>query len=483
MNERNNVLLVILDSVRAKNTSLYGYERETTPFLSEFADRATVYTQARAPSIHSIASHVSMFTGAHVEEHEATRHTAQIDLDRTIWRELQNEGYATGLFTNNRIVANASNLGDGFQYRHEPEYPIAERLENAVDGTVLKRAYFRGYDAFSRLTESVSENGLVSRVSDSIGRVADIGPSSETDADSGYRTLFGDEFTDSFLDWQSQQDDAWAACINLMDTHSPYEPEATYDKWADERHWDIQENEKPSVWETLRGSGWDNIEALEDLYDGTIRQADAILKDLVTKLEAKGELSDTLLVVTSDHGEAFGEQSRLKENVRLRGHKWGIPEVLTHVPLVVSYPGQEVGRTVDKVVSLTDTPDLLRAGATGDGEDPLTGRKEVLASTYRIPEKKIKKYSSVENVNDYIGPWRAVYENGEDGIRKFAQKDDSFLTADVAGADDATVVSTAPHKRVQEAYEPLVDSEILAEETSEIDDNLEEQLEDLGYIR
>jgi arylsulfatase A-like enzyme len=489
VNERNNILLVILDSVRAKNTSLYGYERETTPFLSEFADRSTVYTQARAPSIHSIASHVSMFTGAHVEEHEATRHTAQIDLDRTIWRELEKEGYATGLFTNNRIVANASNLGEGFQYRHEPNYPVAERLENAVDGTVLKRAYFHGYDRLSRLTESVdlSESGalntLTTGVSNGLGRVADVLPSSDSESDSGYRTLFGDEFTHSFLDWQASRDEPWAACINLMDTHSPYKPQREFDRWADEEHWRIQDEEKPSVWETLRGRGWENIEALEQLYDGTILQADAILEDLVNQLEEKGLLEDTLLVVTSDHGEAFGERCRLNEDIRLRGHKWGIPEMLTHVPLVVSYPGQEDGRTVDEVVSLTDTPDLLRAGADGDEEDPLTGRETVLASTYRIPKAKLSKYSSVENIDDYVGPWRAVYETTDGSVRKFAQKGEYFLTLDIEGAHDATVVSKEPHDRVREAYESLLDSDILSEATSEIDEDLEEQLEDLGYIR
>jgi len=113
--------------------SLYGYERETTPFLTEFAERSTLYTQARSPGIHSIASHVSMFTGEHVEEHEALHHTAQIDPEQSIWTELRGEfGYATGLFTNNRIVSNASNLGSHFDYQFNPEYSLAKRLENTL---------------------------------------------------------------------------------------------------------------------------------------------------------------------------------------------------------------------------------------------------------------------------------------------------------------------------------------------------------------
>lgn len=109
------MLLIVLDSVRARNTSLHGYSRTTTPFLEAFSERSTVYTQARSPSSYSIASHVSMFTNMHVEEHGAVENTATIDINRTIWSELASEhGYATGLFTPNPVIADASNLHKAF---------------------------------------------------------------------------------------------------------------------------------------------------------------------------------------------------------------------------------------------------------------------------------------------------------------------------------------------------------------------------------
>jgi len=511
MSERSNVLLVVLDSTRAKSTSLQGYDRETTPFLSEFADRSTVYTQARAPGIHSIASHVSMFTGAHVEEHRAFHHTAQIDPTRTIWHELGAEfGYDTALFTNNRIVSNASNLSASFDYRHEPDYPLAERLENRIDGTVLERLYFRWYDALSRLTDGGGSDsgggsgsagasgsgagasqssgggrlaGLVGGLSDRLETVADAAGLSGDGSSSGYKTLFGGEFTDAFVEWEAERTGPWAACLNLMDTHSPYEPAAEYDRWADEADWRIQREDKPSVWETLQGRGWDRIEALEGLYDGTILQADAILRELVETLEQRGVLEDTLLVVTSDHGETFGERSRLNERVRLRGHKWGIHEELTHVPLVVSYPGQDEGDVVEEVVSLTDTPALLRAATDDDPDEPLVADEPVLASTFRLPKSKRSKYGSIDDIDMYIGPWRAVYENHEGAVRKYARKGEFALTADVVGAGDVTVVSRDDDGRVSEAYDHLSDGDIVTEEAAEIDEDLEQQLEDLGYIR
>ncbi len=517
MSERNNVLLVVLDSVRAKNTSLHGYDRETTPFLSAFGDRSTVYTQARAPGIHSIASHVSIFTGAHVEEHRATRHIAQVDPSRTIWRELETEfDYSTGLFTNNRIVSNASNLADAFEHVHEPDYPLTARLENVVDGTVLKRAYFRGYDGLARLSErlgtdepsseragpsdtSVSARSdagrrdgvdasggagplgeLRTRLSAGIERVAE---TTGFGADSGYKTLYGGNFTDAFLSWADRQTGPWAACINLMDAHSPYEPTAEFDHWADGTNWRAQ-TEKPSARETLGGRGWDHLAALEPLYDGAIRQTDAILRDLVADLERRGELSETLLVITSDHGEAFGERSRLAPGVRLRDHKWGIPEVLTHVPLVVSHPDQQGGQLVEEVVSLTDTPALLRTAATGEtGSDPLQGRETVLSSTFMLPEEKVAKYSSVEDIERYVGPWRAVYETQDGTVRKFARSGQHALTLDIEGPGAVTEVARDDDGRVAKAYDELTDADLLTRQTAEIDEDLEQQLEDLGYIR
>jgi arylsulfatase A-like enzyme len=494
--ERNNVLYVILDSVRAENTSLHGYDRETTPFLSEFADRSTVYRQARAPGIHSIASHVSMFTGAHVEQHQAMRHTAQIDPETTIWHDLAADyGYSTGLFTNNRIVSDASNLSESFDHVHQPTYPLPERLEDTFDDTILWDAYYRWHDAISRageytragLSKSETVKAAYDGITDRLGRVTDSVLGSDGDS-SGYKTLLGTEFTDAFLDWEQTQSGPWAACINLMDAHSPYEPEAEYDRWATEDNWQSQ-SEKPSIWETLRGRGWDEIEALEPLYDGTIRQADAVVRELVEALEAQGVLSETLLIVTSDHGEAFGEQSRLNPDLRVRDHKWGIHEVLTHVPLLVSYPDQQEGRIVDRPVSLTDIPDAMGLAAadsaaltTDTADDPLA-TDEVLVSTFRLPEEKTSKYSSIANIDSYVGPWRAVYEPHDDGVRKYAQKGDHYLTLDIDPDGSATVVSREPHDRVAEAYDGLADDDILTRESAEIDEDLEQQLEDLGYIR
>jgi len=480
MDDRTNVLLVVLDSTRARNTSLHGYDRETTPVLEAFAERSTVYTQARAPGIHSIASHVSMFTGTHVEEHEALHHTAQVDPSRSIYHELHEDlGYATGLFTNNRIVSNASNLGTHFEYQFEPDYPLAKRLENTLGNPIVESVYYHLDDAASRVagfTRKLPGTDRLAGLTNSIG---------SDSSEGGFKTTHGGKFVDGFLDWESQQDGPWAACLNLMDTHSPYRPEPEFDRWSEEGDRRIQAEDQPSVREVLGGDGWERLEALEGLYDGTIRQADAIVGDLIEKLEERGELSETLLIITSDHGEAFGERSRVDPAVRLRGHKWGIHEVLTHVPLVISHPGQTEGEVVDDIVSLTDLPDLIRATVDGtrEADQPLTSGDVVLSSTFRLPERKMKKYKSVDDIEQYVGPWRAVYEETDGTVRKSAQNDEHYAIVDIEGTGEATVVSREPHDRVSEVYDRLEETGVLTEQSTEIDDELEEKLEQLGYIR
>jgi hypothetical protein len=140
---------------------------------------------------------------------------------------------------------------------------------------------------------------------------------------------------------------------------------------------------------------------------------------------------------------------------------------------------------VDDVVSLTDLPALLRATAdeSADPEESLLASEVVLASTFRLPESKLTKYASVEGVEDYVGPWRAVYEDHDGTVRKYARHGEDSVTLDIEGPGDVTVVERDDGGRVTEVYDRLDKTGVLTERTSDIDDELEEKLEDLGYIR
>lgn len=124
-----NILLVVLDSVRARNTNLHGYSREATPFLESFAQRSTIYEQARAPGVGSPQSHTSMFTGLDVEEHQLTDSSRQLRPGHTIWEALAERGYDTGVFSRNTyLTADTIGLSDTFQEvvsAHSTRFPSA----------------------------------------------------------------------------------------------------------------------------------------------------------------------------------------------------------------------------------------------------------------------------------------------------------------------------------------------------------------------
>ncbi|MFC7196163.1 sulfatase-like hydrolase/transferase [Halosimplex aquaticum] len=311
-----NVLLVVLDSARARNCSLYGHDNETTPFLSEFADDAVTFEQARAPSVHSISSHASIFTGYHTEEHDVTEHKSFVRPEATVWHRIAAEhGYETGLFTPNVIVAQTSNLGDVFDTCVGPKRAKFRLFDDAlapldVQGRLSPKEYAREALGHDKPIRSLL-NGVYKKL-ESRGGSHD--PTSEG----------GDVYVDEFLSWADERSGPWAACLNLMDSHTPFEPDPEYDNWSDDAAERARERvHDDEVPEPFTDAFWEHLADLEPLYDGTIRQADAAVERLVEALDERGLLDETTVVVTSDHGEGFGERTELDPDVRLRHHSWG----------------------------------------------------------------------------------------------------------------------------------------------------------------
>ena len=250
-----NVLLIVLDSARARNCSLYGRDNETTPFLERFADEAAVFEQARAPSIHSISSHVSLFTGYHVEEHNVTEHKSFVEPDATVWHRLgADHGYETGLFTANVIVSQTSNLADSFDTCVGPRRANFRLFERGlapldVQGDLTGAEYLREALAHDAPVRSVL-NGVYKKLEPR-------GGSQDPDEEGA------DVYVDEFLDWIDAQSGPWAACLNLMDTHTPFVPDAEYDRWSDdEAHEALERVEGDDGPDPFTDEFWDALAAL-----------------------------------------------------------------------------------------------------------------------------------------------------------------------------------------------------------------------------
>jgi len=470
--EQPNILLVVLDSVRAKNTSLHNHPVETTPNLTSFAENATKYTQARAPGIHSIASHASIFSGHHVEEHKLFEHESRLHENSSIWSRLAREyKYSTGLFSPNVVVTEASNLADHFQYTVGPK-----RFTHPESGLTLQD--FENEVSTSRFIKNALKHqkpvqSLLNGVQYKLTEIGSQDPEAER----------AEVYISDFFEWQEAQKGPWAACINLMDAHFPYVAQPEFRFYEDEQLRSLEGYfESTMSQQLLSEGGWWTLTGLECLYDECIRQVDAAISTLLEKLKKNGQYDNTLIVVTSDHGEAFGEFSQVSPSIRLSDHSWGIHEVQTHVPLLVKHPNQTENERIDELASLTEFPTVVHE-LIADNDSPsfVPESERVLTSTYRVPEPGAT-LPDMENKADYFGPWRAVYERENGKITKYTTHREDGATVTIDSAQEYHTTSREYPSTVDETFANLDDVGVKSG-LNDPNDDIERRLEDLGYMR
>lgn len=463
-----NILLVILDSVRAKNTSLHDYPVDTTPNLESLAESATCYTQARSPSIHSIASHASIFSGYHVEEHRLVEHEAILDESESIWTKISDEhDYATGLFTPNVVVSQASNLKDHFEYVVGPQRNPQRGLTIGPDEDISAIDFI--HQALTH-PEPISSlrNGLYYKLHDPTAH----DPSSE----------HAERYISEFFDWEKEQDGPWAACINLMDAHYPYVANPEFQTNNDKQLRSLLNYfDGPMSERILTDGGWWALESLEYLYDECIKQVDSAVGSLLSGLKSLNQYDNTAIVVTSDHGEAFGEYSQVSPDVRLCDHGWGIHESQTHVPLIVKDHDQsekEVNRCASSLTEFYNySLNLINEKEhTFIPEDGI-----VVSSTYRVPEPGDKLPSHIDK-RRYVGPWRAIYENQGEDVIKLSTHGEEGATVRIKSAQDSIVESRDYPGSVDSFFDQLEDAGV-NQGNSQMTDEIEANLRSLGYVR
>ena len=159
------------------------------------------------------------------------------------------------------------------------------------------------------------------------------------------------EVNREFLSWLPGRDDRpFFAWLNYFDPHDPYYAPPPYRTW----YGDKPAQGDPGSFGVVGASDWGGILSPEetqwqmDAYNSSIAYLDAQLGALFDALRSAGVYDDTVIVVTSDHGEAFGEHD-------LYGHANSLYRESLHVPLIIRYPKSiPAGQRVAHVVSLRD---------------------------------------------------------------------------------------------------------------------------------
>ncbi|MEO8448697.1 MAG: sulfatase [Gemmatimonadota bacterium] len=286
-----NILLLILDTVRAANLGMYGYGRPTTPQMDQVAKRGVVFERVTATAPWTLQSHASLFTARFPHEISPDFVTPLDRAQPTLAETLRDHGYLTAGFAANHSYASVeTGLARGFihyeDYRLTPyQILLSSELGQMVVGgrtKVILRSSDRG--------AAPVENKLA-------------------------------------LDWlvhNAGKGRPFFAFINYMDAHRPYGTPTELVKRFD------------------TGGG------RADGYDAALAYLDQELAVLLRDLESARLLANTVIIVTSDHGEQFGEHGLLD-------HGNSLYLQLLSVPLIVVYPGQvPAGVRVADPVSLRD---------------------------------------------------------------------------------------------------------------------------------
>lgn len=477
-----NILLVVMDSVRAANMSLYGYEKETTPFLEELGQSSAVYEQARAPGSWSLPSHTSLFTGYHVAEHGIVEPNHRLATGHTIFEELQKAGYTTGVFSGNPWLTSVdTGLDAGFDIVEGCQHlPFPEALDpvefTASQGQGEYAAFFRAVLDDERPVRSLL-NGVYNKVAwDAPWLLPDrAGASADAEA-----------YTELFLEWTGDRDEPWAACVNFMDAHAPYEPATEFDNWGGEQLRTVQNELKKPIWSFHGGDApWWQAQALSALYDGCIRQIDAEIALIVSALRERGEFENTLLIITSDHGEGFGEPSRLKPDTRVAGHVEGIHERLLHVPLLVNRPGNDESDCIREPATLSRFPDVVRSELEGRDAD-FVPDGPVVASSHGLTEPNMRlarEYCGDGELWRFRGTMRAVYEDNDD-VEKSAtwEGENAALACVDASTSYVSRRGTDVRASVESTFDKFEDAGVRESfNLEDVNADVERRLQDLGY--
>ena len=308
---RPNVLLVSIDSLRADHVGAYGYARETSPAIDTLARDGALFESAISSAPWTVPAHMTLLTGLPPEVHDVVTVRQKLSPDAvTLAEVLQGAGYATAAFVSGPTVMAHYGFGQGFASYDESMVERRPKLGGAA----------------------VSSPGLVDLVGGWLDRWSAV------------------ETREPFF-----------VFLHMWDVHYDYVPPPEYVERFDPGYRGNLDARRFETNDTIsRGMDPRDLQHLIALYDGEIRFTDDHLARLFAKLRALGVLDDTIVVVTSDHGEEFFEHGS-------KGHAKTLYDEVLRVPLVVRYPRRVApSQRVTQQVRLMDVaPTILGlAGVT-----------------------------------------------------------------------------------------------------------------------
>jgi arylsulfatase A-like enzyme len=436
-----NLVIVVIDAARADHLGCYGYPRETTPNIDRLASESFVFGNHFCQIPITAASTVSLFTSRFPDTH-GVFYRAEPDSEPgfTLAAALDRAGFRTALFSSNPSASPAVGVGTDFREAHHRTLPVTQGR------------------AFSPETLLLS-----------------------------FRTWLDDGEPSRFF-----------AYLHFLPPHTPYhQPDHFTRLFADQTppgfrpdayhpdEFDFPIDAEPEPLEPPPFPDWIN------LYDANLRHADWAVGEIVNALTAAGMLEDTLLIVTSDHGEAFGEHGFI-------WHAHAIHDEAARIPLLIRFPSSPVHprridcltQTVDLLPTLCDLFSLPYPADEFQGRSllPVLAGQADSAGTYAVTKSyRPEKYLIRDERHAlllYRNPeWRALYDMRADPRQThniIAERPDEAEALFEAFRTFAEAQRRPPACFLDPNAEPLPEPQ---PPSSDLSPGLRSDLEALGYLR
>src|SRR5262245_46602572 len=337
---RPNVVVIVIDTLRADRLGVEGNSRGLTPFLDELAQRGTRFARAYAQSAWTNPSVASLLTSRYPSQHQVRNFDSKLAEDEVTFAQR---------------LAQGGWVGGGFSAKVQ------------LDGA---KGYGRGFEHWERFPETLKLRG---------------GPLGEAAL--------------AWLDatWRPTSGRPLLLYLQYMEPHAPYQPPAAFrERFAP----GVTAEEAKRLNDLLLALEWSrlsdaDVATLAALYDAEVAAVDAELRRFVGELERRGVLDHALLIVTADHGEEFREHGQLVHGLTLF-------EPAIHVPLLVIGGGFPAGAVVRRPVALVDVaPAILEAAALAP-EPRFEGRSlRALLSPLDVEDEVLSELLSWQETDDW----------------------------------------------------------------------------------
>jgi arylsulfatase A-like enzyme len=302
---RPNIVMIAIDSLRADHLGCYGYDRDTSPAIDALAGESMVFDRAFAAGIPTMPSFTTLNTGLHPYRHAIVSHSGRRHLSPdipTLPQMLRQHGYLTAACDN--LVVQGDGRGDWFA---------------------------RGYDHYAGFIYKPFGNQST-WITERARHFIDMGAAARHD-----RPLF--------------------LFLHYWDPHSPYGPLPPFDTLHYQpgsgavalREATASAPEYYAAFlDDMRLRHPDDYAYVMAQYDGEISQVDVQVGRLVAALKDRGLWENTIVLLLSDHGEAFGEGG-------LHFDHHGLYDAVTRITMILRAPGQNPGR----IKALVSSEDVL----------------------------------------------------------------------------------------------------------------------------